>query len=163
MVKKTTKTISSMLSLNKIKKNIMFMLKPNNIKKVLLLVGVLIVLFLLHKQFFNKEGMTTLNKENIDQTVSQQKTAVLFYADWCGHCKKLMPTWDKIGEELDENSPVVLAKFDCSKSAEDKNQQQVMKKYNVKGFPTILLFENGKVKEFEQERNEENIKSFLGF
>jgi protein disulfide-isomerase-like protein len=162
MVRKSSNSLASMLSLNKIQKKISFLLKPKNLNKVLFLVGILLVLYLLHRHFLNREGMTQLDHESIDSTVAEKKTAVLFYADWCGHCKKFMPIWDKVGDELDESSPVVLAKFDCSKSSEDANVQAVMKKYNVQGFPSVLLFENGEVKEFEQERNESNLKSFLG-
>lgn len=163
MVRKSSNSLASMLSLNKIQKKISFLLKPKNLNKVLFLVGILLVLYLLHRHFLNREGMSNLlNHNNIDESVSEKKTAVLFYADWCGHCKKFMPTWTKVSDELDESSPVVLAKFDCTKSSEDANVQAVMKKYNVQGFPSVLLFENGEVKEFEQERNESNLKSFLG-
>jgi protein disulfide-isomerase-like protein len=162
MARKSSNTIASMLSLNKIQKKISFLLKPKNLNKVLFLVGILLVLYMLHRHFLNKEGMTSISHENFDETIGEKKTAVLFHANWCGHCKKFMPTWEKVSSEVDETSPVVLASFDCSESSEDKNVQEVMKKYNVKGFPSVLLFENGEIKEFEQERNESNLKSFLG-
>ena len=162
MVKKSASSFLSMFSMKKIQKKISFLMKPNNLNKVLFLVGILLVLYLLHRKFLSKEGMTELGHDNFEDSISEKKTAVLFYADWCGHCKKFMPTWEKVSKELDESSSVKLAKFDCSKSSEDTNQQEIMKKYNVKGFPTVLVFENGEVKEFEGERTETGLKTFLG-
>ena len=75
-----------------------------------------------------------------------------------------MPVWDEVSAEVnDKSEDIQLAKMDCSKSADDDNIQAVMKKYNVQGFPTVKLFENGEeVKEFDGERSSAGLKSFLG-
>ena len=40
-------------SFNKIQKKIKFLTKPNNINKVLMLIGILLLLFLVHKLFYD--------------------------------------------------------------------------------------------------------------
>merc|ERR1712146_748336 len=37
---------------------------------------------------------------------------VMFYAPWCGHCKKLKPDWEKLGQATDCNK-VTIARIDC--------------------------------------------------
>jgi len=61
---------------------------------------------------------------------------LIFFATWCGPCKTLSQILDSLKNELGSNIKII--KIDV-----DKNQQ-LAKKNNVKGVPTLLLFKNGK-------------------
>ena len=50
----------------------------------------------------------------------------------CGHCKKLIPTWEQLAKDL-ENEPIVIAKIDATANDLDS-------KYGVRSFPTLLYF-----------------------
>jgi protein disulfide-isomerase-like protein len=65
---------------------------------------------------------------------------VKYYAPWCGHCKRLAPTWDELGDAM-SGTNVVIAKVDCTVS------KSVCTGAGVQGYPTLKLVQNGKVKE----------------
>ncbi|XP_031473210.1 protein disulfide isomerase-like 2-3 [Nymphaea colorata] len=75
-----------------------------------------------------------LNSRNFDEVVLKSKELwmVEFYAPWCGHCKKLAPEWKKASNNL--KGKVKLGHVDCDA------EKSLMSRYNVQGFPTILVF-----------------------
>ena len=56
--------------------------------------------------------MIELTSHSFSQAVRKSGlTFVKFYAPWCGHCKRLAPTWDKLAEEIQHlSTSVTIAK-----------------------------------------------------
>ncbi|KAJ9176844.1 hypothetical protein P3X46_012116 [Hevea brasiliensis] len=75
-----------------------------------------------------------LNSRNFDELVLKSKELwiVEFFAPWCGHCKKLAPEWKKAANSL--KGKVKLGYVDCDA------EKSLMSRFNVQGFPTILVF-----------------------
>lgn len=72
----------------------------------------------------------TVVGKNFKEIVNQDKDVLIeFYAPWCGHCKKLTPIWDELGEKLAKEN-VVIAKMDATAN-------DVPSIFTVTGFPTI--------------------------
>ncbi|CAM9432206.1 unnamed protein product [Lampetra planeri] len=67
---------------------------------------------------------------------------VMFYAPWCGHCKKLKPDYDEAAKILneEENSPGVLAAVDAT------IHRALAERFSIKGFPTTKFFQDGEEK-----------------
>jgi protein disulfide-isomerase A1 len=58
----------------------------------------------------------------------------MYYAPWCGHCKKLKPTWIQLSDYV-QNTDVLIAKIDMTKNK--------LATPEVKGFPTIFFYPMG--------------------
>ena len=87
------------------------------------------------------------------------KSVVICKADWCGHCKKAAPEFSK----LLSASPITLK--DGTKATvkildADKDKAEVAK-YNVKGFPSVLVVDGGQTTEYPGERTASGIIDFL--
>lgn len=80
--------------------------------------------------------------DDFSTVVSQHDTAlVMFYAPWCGHCKRLKPEYEKAASLLVGNDPpIALAKVDCTEAGKD-----TCGKFGVTGYPTIKIFRQGEV------------------
>jgi thioredoxin 1 len=80
------------------------------------------------KLITDESGLAKVLKEN-------KSVFLLVYASWCPYSKRFLP----IFEEQAENK-----KINCARVMID-DLEKVVNKYNVNVFPTVLLFENGKV------------------
>lgn len=74
---------------------------------------------------------------NFDTIINSEKPVLIdFFATWCGPCKTLAPILKQVKDNLGDR--ITILKIDV-----DKNQQ-LASKYQVRGVPTIILFQNGK-------------------
>lgn len=99
--------------------------------------------------------MKIINDEQLNETIqSGEKTLVLFSADWCGPCKIIKPSLEKLEEELSDKIKIV--KTDVGES------ENSAKKFNIKNIPTCVIIEGEKeIARFSGVKNDEQIKKFL--
>jgi protein disulfide-isomerase-like protein len=100
-----------------------------------------------------KEGFEADEEHKEDFENMNHDSMVLFYAPWCPHCKTVMGDWAKLKKTAP--SGVKIAKVNCEEKPE------MAEKHDIKGFPTIILFKNGKKVYFEGPRNLENFLEFI--
>lgn len=80
---------------------------------------------------------TVVNKDNFKEMVLESPTPVLldFFANWCGHCQRLLPLLDEVAVSLE-------GKLSVMKMNVDENRD-LAQKYDIKGLPTMVLFRDG--------------------
>ena len=111
----------------------------------------------------NKEDDYQLvNQEDDNDVISDNSNSVkviLFYADWCNHCKKMKPEWEKASDKL--NNQVLNNKMIKMVALNGDENMELVEKHDIVGYPTILAEVNGEIKTMEEEPNQENIYNFL--
>ncbi len=75
--------------------------------------------------------------KNFQQAVIDSNDDVLmkFYAPWCGHCKKIAPTWEQLAQEFKDVPGLVIAKFDATANEVDGLE--------IRGYPTLKFYPRG--------------------
>lgn len=83
--------------------------------------------------------MNKVNSENFETEVIKSDIPVLvdFNATWCGPCKMLAPTIEKLAGEYDGKVKVVSLDID--------EAGDIAGRYGVMSIPTLIVFKNGDV------------------
>nr|WLF82762.1 putative disulfide isomerase [Tityus melici] len=106
---------------------------------------------------WDKHPVKVLVNKNFDEIAFDKTKDVIveFYAPWCGHCKKLVPIYDELGEKYKDRDDIVIAKMDAT-----ANELEHTK---IQSFPTIKLYkkETNEAVEYHGERTFEELKNFI--
>lgn len=101
-----------------------------------------------------------------------------FFADWCPHCKTAKPEWDAFKRK---NNGTVVSGYlvecidvncteDSGENTVTKRKNEIVtpvhvtdliRKYNVNGYPTIKMVKDDKVYEYEAKVSERNLTDFM--
>lgn len=84
---------------------------------------------------------------------------VEFFAPWCGHCRKLAPTYDEVADELERDGAFVVVKIDAAD--DDTGGPAFARAMGVPGFPAFRLFKGDRAFEFRgKDRSKRTLLDF---
>lgn len=106
------------------------------------------------------EGIFDVNVEDFEQQVLQpshtQPILVDLWAEWCSPCRVIAPVLEQVVTFY--RGRVLLAKVEV----DEGHNMKLAGRYQVRGFPTLLLFEHGRViSRFSGARPTRFIEQFL--
>ena len=97
-----------------------------------------------------------LTPDNYDELTADKTVLLKFFAPWCGHCKKLKPTWDVLMAEFADSKDKLVADVDCT--AEGK---PLCDANGVKGFPTLKYGDPSDLQAYEGGRSEADLRKHI--
>jgi thioredoxin domain-containing protein 5 len=103
-----------------------------------------------HEENERQSAVVQLTTTSFEQQVlgGKEPWLIKFYAPWCGHCKRLAPTWNKLSRTLKENgSKTKVAKVDCTV------HRRVCSRFGVNGYPSLFYVNDGQVYKYKGGRS----------
>ena len=89
----------------------------------------------------SSDNIRVFTDVNFEEEVLKSDKPVLvdFWAEWCAPCRMMAPAVDAVAQEYAERAKVGKVNVD--------ENQSVTSRYNIRGIPTLLLFNRGQVQE----------------
>jgi thiol-disulfide isomerase/thioredoxin len=132
--------------------------------KIGLLVLLLVVLLVVFGIYTFRQTQTH-NKEEYTSSSSSNDVAnlMLFYVDWCPHCKTAKPEWDSLKQQYEGQNingyTMVFTEYNCTNDSPEV--EELMNKYKIEGYPTIKLMKNNQVIEYDAKPTKSTLIEFL--
>jgi thiol-disulfide isomerase/thioredoxin len=139
-----------------------------NWKTIAVIIIVLLLLifgYYTYKQYSDNKTSYHANRENIpiDQNSNKTATLMLFYVDWCPHCKTAKPEWENLKAQYEGKSingyTLSFVEYNCTNETDEVSQ--LMDKYNIEGYPTIKLVKDNQVIEYDAKPTKSTMEQFL--
>ena len=104
-----------------------------------------------------KEKEESVSNEVNKKLNKDAPSLIYFYTEWCGYCKRFLPTWDAMENEIVRDD-INLVKFSCVANKEKCDKISI-----IKGYPTIVLFkpDTNETVKFEGERSRKELIKFI--
>ena len=133
--------------------------------KFIILAIILMIILGCYYYYQNVNTKTVFNANREHGTADSNKTAemMLFYVDWCPHCKTAKPEWENLKSEYEGKQingyTLVFSEYNCT--AETSENEALMNKYKIEGYPTIKLLKDSQVIEYDAKPTKSTMEQFL--
>jgi thiol-disulfide isomerase/thioredoxin len=132
---------------------------------VIAVIIVAVLIYYTYKSYTDTTASFKANREHIpkDQNSNKTATMMLFYVDWCPHCKTAKPEWESLKSDYEGKQingyTIVFVEHNCTNESEEVSQ--LMDKYNIEGYPTIKLIKDNQVIEYDAKPTRSTMEQFL--
>lgn len=131
-----------------------------------IMVFIVIIIFVVAGMFaynwYIRPTIENLNEQDLSNanTRSGESQLYFFYADWCPHCKRAKPEWEKIVKNYDNKDfgkyKLKTIEVDCS-----EGDNPLIQQYGIDGYPTIIMVNNNKRINYDAKIMYDNLDKFI--
>jgi len=134
---------------------------------VILAIFLILFGYYMYKSYTSSSESTAYkaNRENMPAGSKQNNEAemILFYVDWCPHCKTAKPEWESLKSEYATKTVngynIIFTEYNCTN--ESAEVEELMNKYKIEGYPTIKLLKDNQVIEYDAKPTKSTMEQFL--
>ena len=144
----------------------------NGVRSSTFLYIVIVVIFIvagyyIYNNFMNPKTTYNANRESAtitnDGSGKKQAELMLFYVDWCPHCKTAKPEWDSLKTTYENKTingySIIFTEYNCT--TETAEIEELMNKYKIEGYPTIKLLKDNQIIEYDAKPTKSTMEQFL--
>ena len=121
--------------------------------------------YYVYSKYIGNSTTYNANREKDPLNSDSNKVAnmMLFYVDWCPHCKTAKPEWENLKSEYEGKQingyTVTFTEYNCT--TESPETDELMNRYKIEGYPTIKLIKDNQVIEYDAKPTKSTMEQFL--
>ena len=140
-----------------------------NMAILLFIIALIVIAYYIYKSQLpkstasNYRANTVAGSSNTSTGNGKEAELMLFYVDWCPHCKTAKPEWEQAKTEYEGKNvngyTVIFTEINCTNETPDT--EKLMNTYKIEGYPTIKLLKDGQIIEFDAKPTKASLTQFL--
>lgn len=121
--------------------------------------------------YYNYNTSKNLNSKKFDDVANKSNRSnnieiMMFHVDWCPHCKKALPDWVSFCNYYNQReiNGYVINCDATGKNCTDETNPEIsttISKYNIKSYPTVILFKEDKRYDFDAKLTRSSLEQFI--
>jgi thiol-disulfide isomerase/thioredoxin len=121
--------------------------------------------YYVYSKYISNNTTYNANREHdaINSDSNKVATMMLFYVDWCPHCKTAKPEWENLKSEYEGKQingyTIAFTEYNCT--TESPETDELMNRYKIEGYPTIKLIKDNEVVEYDAKPTKSTMEQFL--
>lgn len=106
---------------------------------------------------FSSDTLENPSDENIQVEENSPVTIYNFNTSWCKYSVMFAPEWSKLESIVENDSTIEAIDVKC----DDENNNSICQKFDVPGFPSVVIVKDNNKINYEGARNAEAILDFV--
>ena len=121
--------------------------------------------YYIYSNYVSNKTLYNADRDNLDPSQLSNKSAnlMLFYVDWCPHCKTAKPEWENLKSEYEgkiiNGYTLAFTEYNCT--TESPETEELMNKYKIEGYPTVKLLKDNQIVEYDAKPTKSTMEQFL--
>jgi thiol-disulfide isomerase/thioredoxin len=138
---------------------------------IILVIILAVIAYFIYSNFINPKLNPTYkaNREQVPvgsaaaNSNGKEAEIMLFYTDWCPHCKTAKPEWEQVKAEYDGTQingyTILFTEVNCTNESPDV--ERMMNTYKIEGYPTIKLIKDNQIIDYDAKPSKDTLSQFL--
>ena len=139
--------------------------------KCTVMMAVVVILILVGLYFLYNKNMKQSPSEGFEGSINNMNekpnpkedevVLVLFFVEWCPHCKSIKPEWEKLMKLNNTKVNGKNIKIQAANAEGSDVEKEAARDNNVEGYPTIKLISQSEVIDYNGPRNADDMGKFV--